>query len=391
MQVLRRSGRWWVMAVPLALVVGCSSPTAGVQSQAPSPTSEPANSPSAGQTGTSESQVDPAGWSPAELAAELVFAAAYMPDLKNADVWARAGVAGLFLLDKPGRNLKAQLAAIRAASPGSRLMIGSDEEGGEVQRLTSILGPLPSAAEVGRTKSVAQAKSIAEKYGRAMKALGVNVSFAPDSDVAVRGAFIALQCRSFSTDAATAAGYVTAWETGLRDAGVMGVLKHWPGHGSSKDTHIGSGTTPDWAVMQSRDLVPFAAGIADGACAVMVGHLIVPGLTQADVPASMSPVALAALRKQIGPNRLIMTDSLMMNAVTGAMSQTQTQAAVRSLAAGADVALVQTPDPLTVVHGIAAAIRSGVIGREQAVASARRVLSAASAWSMASPPGTRCS
>jgi beta-N-acetylhexosaminidase len=123
----------------------------------------------------------------------------------------------------------------------------------------------------------------------------------------------------------------------------------------------------------------------------MVGHLIVPGLTQADVPASMSPVALAALRKQVGPNRLIMTDSLMMNAVTGAMSQTQAQAAVRSLAAGADVALVQTPDPLTVVHGIAAAIRSGVIGREQAVASARRVLSAASAWSMASPPGPRCS
>lgn len=377
--------------LPLILVAGCaeqagSAPlTSAASSEFATTATSPTSTPSDGAT-----QVDPANWSNDLLAAELVFAAARMPDLPNAVSWAKAGIAGFVLLDNPGRNLKDQLAKIRAASPGARLMIGSDEEGGEVQRLTSLLWPLPSAATIGQTMNPAQAQDLALRYGGAMKALGVNVSFAPDSDIAVPGAFIAQQGRAFNSNPGTVSKYVTAWQAGLRTAGVMGVLKHWPGHGSSTDTHVGSGTTPEWSSMKARDLVPFDAGVADGACAVMVGHLIVPGLTEADVPASMSPAALRVLRADIGPNRLILTDSVAMGAVTESMGQTQTQAAVRSLVAGADVALLKTSDPLAVVKGIAGAIRFGELPHDQAVASARRVLAAASQWSMTSKPGSHC-
>ncbi|MEI8080658.1 MAG: glycoside hydrolase family 3 N-terminal domain-containing protein [Actinomycetes bacterium] len=381
------SGRALVAGFLLVFLAACStSSTATPEALSSSPGTTVSGSPTTPAPNTD----DPATWSDSRLAAELVFAAAQMPQLANAVSWARAGIAGLVLMDTPGKNLKQQLTKIRAASPGSRLMIGSDEEGGQVQRLTAVLGALPPAATVGRTMSPEQAQQLAQRYGKSMKALGLNVSFAPDADIAVPGSFIATEQRAFSPDPVTDAKYVTAWNTGLRDAGVMGVLKHWPGHGSSKDTHVGSGTTPDWSVMKGRDLVPFTAGLADGACAVMIGHLIVPGLTEPGLPASMSPTALKTLRQQVGPNRLIMADSVAMGAVTEAMGQTQTQAALKTLIAGADVALLKTPEPLPVVHGIAAAIRSGALPREQAITSARRVLAAAAQWSMTSPNGTRC-
>lgn len=323
---------------------------------------------------------DPSTWTNAQLANELVLAGVDMGSLKKARAWARGGIGGIVLFGKPPRSLGKQLAALRKASPMSRILVSSDEEGGLVQRLGGLLGRLPSARKIGSTKSPAQAGAMAHRYGAAMKRLGVNVSLGPVADVGVPGSYIYGDGRAFSTNPNTVGNYVRAWMGGLSSSGVMSVVKHWPGHGSAANTHIGSGRTPSWSAMLDKDEVPFQAAFAANAPAVMVGHLDVPGLTEPGIPATMSAAALSYLRAAAGPDTLIMTDSLSMGAVTTAMHQTGAQAAVRSLIAGADLALVSTADPLAIARAIEAAINDGRLPREAAIVHASRVLSAQVAW-----------
>jgi beta-N-acetylhexosaminidase len=113
-----------------------------------------------------------------------------------------------------------------------------------------------------------------------MRALGVAVNLAPDTDIAVPGYFIATEHRSFSSDSQQVGADANAWNNGLRAAGVLGVVKHWPGHGQASDTHVGASNAPPWPVLKGRDLIPFQAAFADHAAAVMVGHLRVAGLTE---------------------------------------------------------------------------------------------------------------
>lgn len=330
-------------------------------------------------TAAQDADTDPANWSDSQLAASLVLAGVQMNNVSQAKSWARAGIAGIVLFGSAPSNLSSKLRQIRAAAPGQRFLISSDEEGGSVQRLSRILGRLPSAQKIARTKSPRQAKQLAFSYAKKMKATGVNVALSPVADLSVPGSYIAGDGRSFSGSPTRAATYVKAWSRGIEQANVMSVVKHWPGHGSAKNTHVGSGRTAPWSTLQHRELVPFNAAFRAGAPAVMVGHLIVPGLTTSKVPASLSKPALRALRTAAGPDTLIMTDSLSMGAVTSAMHQSATQAAVRSLVAGADIALV-TSDPMGIARAIRIAIENGTLPRAQAIASARRVLLAQARW-----------
>ncbi len=317
---------------------------------------------------------DPSTWSDEQLAAQLVLAGLQPSQLGRARGWASAGVGGFVLFGDLPVTLRAKLARIVASAGSVAPFISSDEEGGGVQRLKSLLGPLPSAATMGRTRTPAQVSAIARRYGTKMRRLGVTVDLAPVAGLKVRGKFIARNGRAFSHDPATVGSYVSAWDAGMRRVGVAAVVKHWPGHGSSADTHIGSGVTPNWRSVVSRDLVPFLTAFANGARAVMVGHLNVPGLTETGLAASMSPVALATLRSQTGPNVVIMTDSLSMGAVTSTMRQSVKSAAVRALRAGSDIAIVNGVDPMPIVAAIAKALRNGSLPRAQIVASVNRVL-----------------
>jgi beta-N-acetylhexosaminidase len=167
---------------------------------------------------------------------------------------------------------------------------------------------------------------------------------------------------------------VNAWNDGLRAAGVLGVVKHWPGHGEASDTHKDGSSVPPWSALQRRDLIPFKSAFAHRVDSVMVGHLRVPGLTEGSLPASESPTALRVLRAQVGSSVLIITDDLSMAAASKTLGISETQAAVRSLAAGADVAMVCWAPVDEVISAVARAINDGRLPRSQAVASAQRVL-----------------
>lgn len=289
---------------------------------------------------------------------------------------AEAGVGGVVLFGPSSPGLAHTLSKARASAPrGNAPLIASDEEGGQVQRLSSLIYPLPSAEEMGRW-SPARITATARRYALRMKALGVSVSLGPDADVAVPGYYIATSHRSFSTDPQRVGVDVNAWNDGLAAAGVLGVVKHWPGHGQARDTHVGGSVIPPWSALQRHDLVPFRAAFAHRSGAVMVGHLGVPGLTEGALPASESPAALRALRAQAGTRALIVTDDLSMAAASTSLGITPAQAAVRSLVAGADVAMVCWAPVDGVTSAVASAIDDGRLPRSQAVASARRVLEA---------------
>ena len=287
---------------------------------------------------------------------------------------AASGAGGVVLFGPSSPVLAQTLRLAMADAPrGNPPLIASDEEGGQVQRLSSLIYPLPSAEAMGHW-SPPRITTTAHDYALRMKALGVTVALGPDTDVAVPGYFIAASHRSFSADPRQVGVDVNAWDDGLKAAGVLGVVKHWPGHGQATDTHVGSSIDPPWSTLQRRDLIPFGTAFADHAGAVIVGHLRVPGLTEGSLPASQSPAALRTLRTQAGASVLILTDDLSMAAASKTLGITPALAAVRSLVAGADLAMVcwDPIDPVTTA--VTQALNDGHLPRSQAVASARRVL-----------------
>lgn len=320
--------------------------------------------------------LDPRSWSNRQLAAELVMTGAKMGDSAAIEHAAEIGVGGVVLFGPSSVNLARTLTEAKASAPsGNAPLIASDEEGGQVQRLASLIYPLPSAEAMGRWSPV-RITETARSYALKMRALGVTVAVGPVADVAAPGYFIAMSKRSFSENPQKVGIAVNAWNDGLKAASVLGVVKHWPGHGQASDTHKSGSSVPPWSVLQGRDLIPFKAAFAHHVDAVMVGHLRVPGLTEGSLPASESPAAIRALRAQAGTTVLILTDDLSMAAPSTTVGITPVQAAVRSLSAGVDIAMVCWSPVDAVVSEVAHAIEDGTFPRAQAVASARRVLHA---------------
>jgi beta-N-acetylhexosaminidase len=246
----------------------------------------------------------------------------------------------------------APLADIAASAGPLPLAVSTDEEGGRVSRLADMIGEQPSPRLLAQTKTPAEVHDIAFQRGQAMRGLGVTIDFAPVVDVTTESDDEVIGDRSFGSDTAQVVEFAGAYAQGLRDAGVLPVLKHFPGHGhASGDSHEGGVVTPPLADLQTNDLVPYRTLTTQAPVAVMVGHMQVPGLTGTD-PASLSPAAYGLLRSGDygGPGfgGLVFSDDL---SSMGAINQRYgvADAALRALQAGADVALWVTTDEVPAV------------------------------------------
>jgi beta-N-acetylhexosaminidase len=269
------------------------------------------------------------------------------------------------------------LADIAASAGPLPLAVSVDEEGGRVSRLAPLIGPQPSPRVLAQTQTPEEVYQIALKRGQAMRGLGITIDFAPVVDVTDAPDDTVIGDRSFGSDPNVVTDYAGAYARGLRDAGVLPVLKHFPGHGhGSGDSHTGSVTTPPLADLQNVDLVPYRTLTSQAPVAVMVGHLEVPGLTGSD-PASLSPQAYALLRSGdyggppfAGP---VFTDDLSsMQAISDRMGVAE--AALRGLQAGADVALwVTTGEVPAVLDRLEKAVASGELGMGQVDQSVLRI------------------
>lgn len=223
-----------------------------------------------------------------------------------------------------------------AASAGGRppLIIAADQEGGEVRRLRWA-APVSSASALG-SQPPAAVRVQGRAAGRALAAVGVRLDLAPVADVPGRRSFMAAERRTFSSDPLHVASRATAFAAGLRDAGVLAAVKHFPGIGRA------TRNTDTAAVVLAGDdalspgLVPFRAAIAAGVPVVMLANASYEG--DAATPASWSPRIQTFLRRQLGFSGVTITDSLDVAAATRRRSLPS--AAVLAAQAGVDLLLL---------------------------------------------------
>jgi beta-N-acetylhexosaminidase len=250
------------------------------------------------------------------------------------------------------------------------LFLGVDQEGGVVERLRGAATRFPTFMSTGAAGDAGLTQEAYAAGAAELRALGFTVDFAPDADVTSGPGDPTIGSRSASSRPGVVAEHVVAAATGFSTAGVLPVIKHFPGHGSvPADSHLSlpvQGRTK--AQLEASDLVPFARGVEAGLPAVMVGHLDVRAVDPR-VPSSLSrKVVTGLLRDELGFAGLVVTDSLEMAAVTRGRDPGRT--AVQALRAGSDVQLMP-PAPAVARAAVVRAVRGGTLPRrrlEQAAA-----------------------
>jgi beta-N-acetylhexosaminidase len=258
-------------------------------------------------------------------------------------------VGGVFVLGDAASLLAGGDLGRRLDELDPRPLLAVDEEGGRVQRLEGLLGELPSAREQAAARSPEQVRALARGHGERLRGLGIDIDLAPVVDVSAQPGREVIGDRSYGSSPDAVITYAGAFAAGLRAAGILPTLKHFPGHGRAVgDSHQEMARAPTLGELEQVDLVPYRALLDEGAAAVMVGHLDVPGLTAAGVPASLSPAAYALLRDRFGFDGLALTDEV--GAMAAVSARYGAPEAVRlALTAGADLALVTDPanlDPI---------------------------------------------
>ena len=255
------------------------------------------------------------------------------------------------------------------------LLIGVDEEGGTVVRVSSnphlraskFQSPQKLFAGGGMEAVTADAR----EKDILLDALGFNVNLAPVADVSTDpGDFI--YNRAFGRDAAATADYVSAVTAQMAADGMGSVLKHFPGYGNNADTHTGIAVDDrPYEDFVNGDFLPFLAGMEAGGSttAVLVSHNIVECM-DAGLPASLSPNVHRILREELDFDGVVMTDDLAMDAV--AAYAEDGAVAVMALEAGND--LVLTTDYRTQIPKVKEAVENGELDESVIDTACRRVL-----------------
>ena len=379
-----RLHRGVVGAVAIAIIAGCGPSSAVHEGFSPPADTAPASASAAASPSTptptptvqtptatptpTACPLPVSAWSPWQLAGAVILAPARLDDLAAAGPMVAAGIGGVVLFGSPRGDIRAQLRALHADAGAWPLLVASDEEGGGIQRLAALTGALPWPRDLA-ARGPAGIRTAAATMGRALRALTVRIDLAPVADLDAGPGPDASHPdgkRSFSADPATASADVVAFARGLLDAGIVPVVKHYPGLGTaSANTDAATGVTAPLSTLRQRDLLPFAAAVRAGLPAVMTSNAVVPGLSP--LPVSLSAAATRLLRETLGFRGAIITDSLSATAISAA-GFSLGQAVVRALTAGADGVIIGRGDSTngaalaaSVRASIVAAVRSGAL------------------------------
>ena len=253
-----------------------------------------------------------------------------------------------------------------------------DEEGGRVSRIANNpnfhVKKYESMAAIGATGDPKNAYECGNTIGTYLKRYDFDIDFAPVADVNTNPDNIIIGPRAFSDDPAVAAPMVTNYLQGLKDAGITGCIKHFPGHGdTTNDTHSGYvQSLKTWDEMNQCEMVTFRAGIQWGCQLIMTAHIAVPNVTGTNIPSTLSSVVLQdKLRGELGYQNIIITDGMEMGAIT--MHYTSGEAAVGSIKAGVDIVLGPR-DFTEAFDAVIAAVNNGTLTEERINQSVRRIL-----------------
>jgi len=334
-------------------------------------------------------------WTTARLANETIAIPVEATNIGALAPAARVGYGGILLFGTTApASMPRVLATLQRERPGRfAWMVMTDEEGGGVERLTNAVGSFPWAQTMGKNLNAAGVTAIAKRVGTALSAEGVNTDLAPVLDVDGRAQYPGEAnpdgYRSFSGVASIAATDGTAFMKGLQLAGILSVVKHFPGLGySTRNTDYGAAATLSWAKLKTTGLIPFRQAIAGGASAVMMSNARIPGLST--LPASLSPVVVKYLRTTLGFKGLIVTDSLSAGAIS-ALHLAEPAASVMALTAGDDLILFGSPTSLAASLALAAKISTAIVNAVIQGTLAKSTLIAAAAQDLAARNQLSCS
>lgn len=355
-------------------------------SQAPSSPSGP-TAPGAGDTlawadAVREAEDLVADLSVEELAGQVIVAGYEGTGAAGASQLVADGFGGVIAFAANVPQQVTELAAVNAAVQVAQArsgrdwpaVIGVDQEGGPVQRLGEPVTQFPAGMAHGAAADADLSREVARHSGEQLRALGFTMVFAPDADVTVGPQDPTIGVRSPGSDPERVAEVALALAEGYRDAGIVPVAKHFPGHGGlTTDSHVGLPATDATAdELAAHDLVPFSA-LAQQDVPVMVGHIEVTALD--DLPATLSARTTGLLRDTAGPDVLVVTDALNMGALDAAEESTGQDRSVAALAAGSDL-LLMPPDPRAARAAIVQAVADGTLDEERLRDAASHVVAA---------------
>lgn len=274
----------------------------------------------------------------------------------------RDGLAGVCLF---GENIvsraqvRALTDAIRAANPLA--LIAIDEEGGDVTRLYYDSGsPYPGNALLGRIDDLDLTAEVAATVARELRAVGVNLNFAPDADINSNPDNPVIGVRSFGADPDLVSAHVAAWVAAHEAEGVAVSAKHFPGHGdTAQDSHLALPVVDQPAeVLRARELRPFLAAAQAGARSIMTSHVLLPQLDAAQPATFSSAILDGVLRGELGYTGVLVSDALDMAGASGEIGIPA--AAVRAVTAGVDLLCIGTKNTDAQLGEIVAALDAAV-------------------------------
>lgn len=263
------------------------------------------------------------------------------------------------------RELTAKLQNISS----TKLFIAVDQEGGKVNRFRDEFGfeLTSSAAELGRVPDTELTQKSAIQVAEMLKSCGVNFNLAPvvDLNSNINNPIIGKVERSFSNNSATVYHHASTWIAEHRKVGIGSCLKHFPGHGSSKnDSHLGFvEVTESW---HETELEPYVSLIKSGqAQSIMVGHLYNKAL-DSEFPATLSePTITGLLRGKMNYQGVVITDDMQMKAITDRYGLVE--ACIKAISAGVDLIIIGNnlnydPEIFATLHNeVARAVENGTL------------------------------
>lgn len=285
------------------------------------------------------------------------------------------------------RNMKNARQTARMCSGLSRLayeknglapFISADQEGGLVSRITEGAALFPGAMALAAGASLEEARQVGKNCGQILRAMGVNVNFAPVMDVNIEPLNPVIGTRSFGDDPQAVADVGCAVLEGMVEGGVIATVKHYPGHGNVKtDSHLAlpvNDTDPE--LLEQTEFLPFQQAFDRGVPAVMSCHIVFPKLDK-ELPATLSPAIIGGmLRGKQGFDGLVFTDCMEMDAIRANWGTPQ--GAVLAVAAGCDILCIShSVDAVRdSIEAIVKAVEEGVIPRSRIQESYDRIVRA---------------
>ncbi len=311
---------------------------------------------------------------------ELVFTGFKGPELPASarDFLKKDAIGGIILFGQnyEGSGQVAELINQAQESRGSQLplWVSVDHEGGRVQRFKKPFTKIPEAADIASKDSPKLAFEIARLIGRELKAVGVNLDFAPVADINTNPTNPVIGRRSFGGDEETVSKFVTSFVRGLLVEGVQPCIKHFPGHG---DTHTDShyalpAIDTDLETMRAREWRPFTKAMRSGCNFTMSAHIVCRKIDPT-VPATLShQIMTGLLREELRYTGVIVSDDMEMKAIADHFGAHD--APVRAIQAGCDLVIYRSEEAARIgFEGLVKGLEAGTLSPERVMDSVNRL------------------